>query len=267
MERSLQMLIVGERINSSRAAIAQAIDRRDTMIIREEAERQVAAGAQVLDVNAGASLETEPQDLAWLVETVQAAVQVPLCLDSPRPEALQAAAAVHRGVPMVNSITGEEGRLGLVLPVVAEAGASVVALTMDETGMPATAEDRVRVARAIVERVTAAGVLLEQVYFDPVISALATDHTQGREVVEAVVRIRREFPEAHIICGLSNISFGLPRRQLLNHTFLVMLMAAGLDAAIADPTVEGFAELVVAAEALAGRDKFCMAYISRCRPT
>jgi len=125
----------------------------------------------------------------------------------------------------------------------------------------------VRVATAIVERVTAAGVPLERVYFDPVISALATDHTQGREVVEAVVRIRREFPEAHVICGLSNISFGLPRRQLLNHTFLVMLVAVGLDAVIADPTVEGFGELVVAAEVLAGQDEFCMAYLSRCRPT
>ena len=261
------MLIVGERINSSRATIAQAISQRETTVIREEAERQVAAGAQMLDVNAGASLETEPQDLVWLVETVQAAVQVPLCLDSPRPEALQVAAAVHRGVPMVNSITGEEERLALVLPVVAETGASVVALTMDETGMPRTAEDRVRVAAAIVERVTAAGVPLERVYFDPVISALATDHTQGREVVEAVVRIRREFPEAHVICGLSNISFGLPRRQLLNHTFLVMLTAAGLDAVIADPTVAGFGDLVVAAEVLSGQDEFCMAYISCCRPT
>jgi len=261
------MLIVGERINSTRAAIAEAISRRDTTVIREEAERQVAVGAQMLDVNAGASLKTEPQDLVWLVETVQGAVEVPLCLDSPRPEALQAAAAVHRGVPMVNSITGEEARLALLLPVVAETGASVVALTMDESGMPKTAEDRVRVATAIVERVTAAGVPLERVYFDPVISALATDHTQGREVVEAVVRIRREFPEAHVICGLSNISFGLPRRQLLNHTFLVMLVAVGLDAVIADPTVEGFGELVVAAEVLAGQDEFCMAYLSRCRPT
>lgn len=261
------MLIVGERINSSRPAIARAIGERDAAHIQEEAERQVAAGAQVLDVNAGASLEGEPEDLAWLVETVQGAVGVPLCLDSPRPEALRRAAEVHQGAPMVNSITGEEDRLACVLPVVVENGARVVALTMDEAGMPRTAEERVRVAGRIAERVTVMGIPLERVYFDPVISALATDHTQGREVLAAAAGIRREFPEAHLICGLSNISFGLPNRLLLTHTFLVMLMAAGLDAVIADPTSAGFAESVIAAEALLGGDEFCMSYIGRFRAT
>ena len=261
------MLIVAERINSRRPAIARAIAERDAAHIQEEAERQVAAGAQVLDVNAGASLEVEPEDLVWLVETVQGAVEVPLCLDSPRPEALRRAAEVHQGAPMVNSITGEEDRLARVLPVVVESGARVVALTMDEAGMPGTAEERVRVAGRIAERVTAMGIPLERVYFDPVISALATDHTQGREVLAAAAGIRREFPEAHLICGLSNISFGLPNRLLLSHTFLVMLMAAGLDAVIADPTSAGFVESVIAAEALLGRDEFCMSYIGRFRAT
>jgi len=260
------MLIVGERINSSRPKIAQALAGRDAPFIQDEARRQVAAGAQMLDVNAGASLTTEPEDLVWLVETVQGAVDVPLCLDSPRPEALRKAVAVHRGVPLVNSITGERARQDAVLPVVAESGAWVVALTMGEAGMPRTAEDRVSVAREIVRAAEKAGVPLERVYFDPVISALATDHTQGREVLEAVSRLRREFPSAHVIAGLSNIGFGLPSRRLLNHTFLVMLMAAGLDAAIADPTTEGFPETVAAAEALLGRDEFCMNYITRCRP-
>jgi 5-methyltetrahydrofolate--homocysteine methyltransferase len=260
------MLIVGERINSSRPKIAEAIRGRDAAFIQDEARRQVVAGAQMLDVNAGASLDTEPQDLVWLVETVQGAVDVPLCLDSPRPEALRKAARAHRGVPLVNSITGERARQEAVLPVVADSGASVVALTMGEAGMPRTAEDRVRVAAEIVRAVQAAGVPLERVYFDPVISALATDHTQGREVLEAVGRIRREFAPAHVIAGLSNIGFGLPSRRLLNHTFLVMLMAAGMDAVIADPTTEGFPETVAAAQALLGEDEFCMAYISRCRP-
>jgi 5-methyltetrahydrofolate--homocysteine methyltransferase len=260
------MLIVGERINSTRPKIAQALRERDAAFIQDEARRQVAAGAQMLDVNAGASLTTEPEDLVWLVGTVQGATDVPLCLDSPRPEALRKAVAVHRGVPLVNSITGERARQEAVLPVVAESGASVVALVMGEAGMPRTAEDRVSVAADIVRAVEKAGVPLARVYFDPVISALATDHTQGREVLEAVARIRREFPSAHVIAGLSNIGFGLPSRRLLNHTFLVMLMAAGLDAVIADPTTEGFPETVAAAEALLGQDEFCMAYISRCRP-
>lgn len=259
------MLIVGERINSTRSAVAQAISERNAAFIQEEARRQVAAGARMLDVNAGASLDTEPEELAWLVQTVQAAVEVPLCLDSPRPEALVQAAAVHRGVPMVNSITGEEERLEAVVPVVLESGASVVALTMDESGMPRTAADRVRVAERLAERLRSLGVPLERVYFDPVLSTLATDHTQGCEVLEAARRIKEALPEAHLICGLSNVSFGLPRRRLLNQTFLVMLMAAGLDAVIADPTAEGFGELVAAAEALLGGDEFCMNYIGRFR--
>ncbi len=261
------VLIVGERINSSRRPIAEAILARDGEVIVKEAQVQAEAGARVLDVNAGASLDSEPEDLVWLVETVQPAVNLPLCLDSPRPEALRRAVQVHQGAAMVNSITGEEKRLEALLPVVVESGASVVALTMDESGMPRTAEERLRVAGKIAERASIAGVELERLYFDPVISALATDHTQGREVLQAVARIRAEFPEAHIICGLSNIGFGLPARRLLNQTFLAMLLAAGLDAAIADPTAEGFPEVVAAAEALLGVDEFCMNYISRCRST
>jgi 5-methyltetrahydrofolate--homocysteine methyltransferase len=259
------MLVVGERINSSRTAIAEAIRGRDVSFIQGQARQQVEAGAQMLDVNAGASLAREAEDLAWLVTTVQEAVEVPLCLDSARPEALRRAVKVHQNVPMVNSITGEEERLAALLPVVVDSGASVVALTMDERGMPRTAEDRVRVAGQIAERVGQAGLALDQVYFDPVISALATDHTQGREVLKAVVRIKAELPQAHLICGLSNISFGLPDRRLLNHTFMVMLMAMGLDAVIADPTAQGFPELVAATEALLAEDEFCMNYIDRCR--
>jgi len=259
------VFIVGERINSTRKSIARAVKERDAAFIQEEARKQVAAGAQMLDVNAGASLESEPEDLAWLVQTVQAAVEVPLCLDSPRPEALARAAQVHRGVPMVNSVTGEPERLEAVMPVVLESGASVVALTMGDGGVPRTASDRVQVAEHIVQRMEALGMPLERVYFDPVISTLATDHTQGREVLEAARRIKEAFPQAHLICGLSNVSYGLPRRRLLNQTFLVMLMSAGLDAVIADPTAEGFGELVAAAEALLGRDEYCMNYISRFR--
>jgi cobalamin-dependent methionine synthase I len=259
------MYIVGERINSSRSSIEQALRSRDTGAIEAEARKQVEAGAHVLDVNAGTSVTTEVEDLVWLVQTVQAAVDVPLCLDSPNAEALRAAVIVHMGTPMINSITGEEERLAEILPVVAESGASVVALTMDEEGMPRTADDRLRVAHKLAQRASASGVPLQRLYFDPVISALATDHTQGRAVLDAVTRIRTELPEAHIVCGLSNIGFGLPSRRVLNHTFLVMLMAAGMDAAIADPTVEGFVDVVTAAEALLGNDEFCMSYIGRFR--
>jgi len=259
------MYIVGERINSSRSSIQQAVRDRDSAAIQAEASLQVKAGARMLDVNAGTSVTGEAEDLVWLVETVQGAIDVPLCLDSPNAEALRAAVGVHQGAPMINSITGEEDRLVEILPVVAEAGASVVALTMDEAGMPRTADDRLRVAHKLARRVAAAGVPLERVYFDPVISALATDHTQGREVLAAVARIRKEFPQAHIICGLSNVSFGLPNRRMLNHTFLVMLMAVGLDAAIVDPTAVGFVDLLTTAEALRGNDEFCMSYIDHFR--
>ena len=256
------MLIIGERINTTRRHIATAVRDRDGDFIRREALRQAEAGAGYIDVNAGTSVSHEVEDLVWLTETVQSAVEAPVCLDSANPKALEAALEVHAGEALVNSITAETERISSILPLVVEHRTRVAALAMDDEGMPETADDRLRVVEALARKLTGEGVALERIYFDPLIRPVSTNPDQALAAVEATRRIMREFPGAHTICGLSNIGFGLPRRQLLNRTFLALMIGAGLDAVILDPTEKGMSATLFAAEALAGRDEFCMRYIT-----
>lgn len=256
------MLIVAERINTSRKRIGSAVRKRDTAFIAREAVTQAEAGAAYIDVNAGTSVADELDDLVWLTETVQSAVKVPVCIDSANPKALEAALKVHTGEAMINSITAERERIEAILPLVVQYGSRVVALAMDDGGMPETADDRLRVVEGLLKRLTGEGIEPERIYFDPLIRPISTNPDQARAAVEATRRIMTEFDLVHTICGLSNISFGLPRRNLLNRSFLTLLIGAGLDAAIIDPTEPGIMSTVLAAEALLGRDEFCMNYIS-----
>lgn len=256
------VLIIGERINATRKRIRSAILRRDADFIGQEARKQSAAGAGYIDANAGIEPEREPEDLKWLVQTIQSEADCPVSLDSTNVEALRAALPAHKGTPMVNSITGESGRHEAVLPLVKEHNALVVALTIGPKGMPTNVEERLEAARGIVDLLRPHDIALDRVYFDPIIYAAATDGNAGRVALETVRGLRGEFPEAHVTCGLSNISFGLPRRNVLNRTFLPMLLAAGLDSAIIDPTEPHITAAVLAAEAILGRDEFCMNYIT-----
>ena len=172
----------------------------------------------------------------------------------------------HRnGRPLVNSLTDEPGRAEAMLPLVLEHRTRVVALCTSASGVPSSAGDRVEVARRLVGRLVEAGVREEDIFVDPVVSPVCTDPEAGEAFLEAVRRIRTEMPGVHIICGLSNISFGLPERKLLNRNFLVMAMSAGLDSAILDPTDPQVAADILASEALLGRDAFCMGYIDAYR--
>lgn len=255
------MLVVGERINSTRKRIREAIQSRDADLIIREAKNQVTAGAGYIDVNAGSSVAHEAEDLTWLVETVQAAVDVPLCIDSANPAAIEAALAVTRETPLINSITGEKARMESILPLVKKSGASVVALVMDDSGMPEDAAARLKVAETLLPALQEQGIPYDRVYVDPLVRPVSTDTTQGKAVLETVSRIMADYPGIHTICGLSNISFGLPVRNVLNSTFLALMLQAGLDSAIIDPTEPRMMATVFAAEALMGRDEFCMEYI------
>ncbi|KPJ57874.1 MAG: methyltetrahydrofolate:corrinoid methyltransferase [Planctomycetes bacterium DG_23] len=255
------MLIVGERINGTREEIARAISERDGEFIRNEARTQVDAAAAMLDVNAGTTPKTEAEDLKWLVEVVQGEVDVPLAIDSANPEALAAGLSVHKGSALINSITAEEERFRAVLPLIKEFDASVVALTMAGGIMPESAEGRLAIAQDLIQRFAVAGIPQEKIYFDPLVRPVATESAQGRAVLEAVRQIKEKFPEARTICGLSNISFGLPRRGLLNRTFLAMLLASGLDAAIIDPTDKRMMAAIFASRSLLGQDEYSLKYI------
>jgi len=256
------MLIVGERINSSRKRIRQALEKRDAAFIQKEAKNQFQAGATHIDVNAGTSVSREVADLTWLVEVVQGAVDAPLCIDSPSAEAQAAALKLHKGQPLVNSITAEAERAQAILPLVKQYGTKVVGLTMGSGGMPASPDERMQAAAQIVAMVTKAGVPLENLYFDPAVSAVSADQKAALDVAATVRELKREYPAAHVICGLSNISFGLPQRNVLNRTYLAMLMAQGLDAVIIDPTEKHMMATLQASRVLLSRDEFCMDYIT-----
>lgn len=254
------MLIIGEKINGTLKKTAAAIAARDAAFIQDLACRQAQAGAHYLDVNAGTAAHREPEDLVWLVETVQAAVDLPLCLDSANPQALRAGLEHVRQTPLINSISGEAGRLEGILPLAAERGCPVIALLLDDGGIPADVDGRLRTARAILARTRAAGVPDEQVYFDPLAMAICTNTNGALIALETMRRLREEFPQVKFSLGLSNISFGLPARSLINQAFLAQALAAGLDAAIIDPLDRGLINMLYATELVLGRDRFCRAY-------
>jgi 5-methyltetrahydrofolate--homocysteine methyltransferase len=255
------MLIVGERINASRKSIKPAIENGDADFIVKEAENQVKAGAHLVDVNAGVFVGKEVEYLPWLVETIQAKTDVTLCLDSPDPKAIEAALAVHKGQAMINSISLEEKRFQEILPLIPKYKARVVALCMTDKGMPKTAEERFDVATELIEKLTKVGVPLDHIYVDPLVMAVSTDSSFGIEFLRAVGRIMEGHRGVHTICGLSNISFGLPLRRQLNQTFAVMAMTMGLDALIIDPLDRRMMANILTAETLLGTDAYCAGYL------
>jgi len=261
------MILIGELINGTRKAIKEAIAAKDAELIRNLARTQAEAGAGFIDCNPGTVGAQEASDMRWLAEHVQAVTDQPIAFDSPNVEALRAGLEVYRGqaTPMVNSVTLESDRVARVLPLVAEHGTNVVALAMSDRGVPEDVAGRVGNASRLVEACTGAGVAPERIFLDPVITMVAQDACAALKVLEAVRTIRAEFPGIHITCGLSNISFGLPQRALLNRAFLAMMASAGMDSAICDPLDADLMAMMAAAEALTGRDEYCMGYIGAAR--
>jgi len=261
----MKLLCIGEKINSSRKEIKRAIERSDKSLIQKIAREQAEAGAHYLDVNAGLFMEREPEKLRWIVETVQKVVDRPCCLDSPNPLALEAALKIHRGQALLNSISLEKERYHSILPLVRKFGTKIVALCLDDGGMPKDAEDRFRLASMLIERLTKEGIAPDDIYVDPLVQPMAIDHSLGPVILDSIGEIKTTFPEVHLICGLSNISFGLPQRKLLNQVFLVLALAKGLDAAILDPTDPGVISCLNAAQVLLGADEFCSNYLEAFR--
>lgn len=259
------MIIIGELINTSRKAIASAVENRDALFIQDIAKKQVDAGATYVDVNAGTRTRDELDSLTWLVETVQSTVDVPLCIDSPDPKAIAAALKVHNGQAMINSITAEKERYDEILPLIIEHKARIIALCMDDTGMPETAKQRLTVVNFLTEKLVAAGVKAEDIFFDPLLKPISINTDFGNEVLDTIKTIHQEYPGVHTTCGLSNVSFGLPSRKLLNRAFLVMCMANGMDSVVLDPLDQNIMSLVTASEALLNRDEYCMSYLSAYR--
>ncbi len=255
------MIIVGEKINTSRKKIAEAVTNRDADFIVQVAREQAEAGANFIDVNAGTFLEKETESLCWLVETVQAQIDLPLCLDSPDPAALSEAIKLHKGEPMINSISLEKDRYEALLPVITSHPCNVVALCMTATAMPTSVEERVDAASELIEKLTEKGIPIEKIFVDPLVQPVSVDVRMGKAILGAINKIMQGFPGVNTICGLSNVSFGLPRRSLINRNFLAIAIANGLSGAILDPTDRKIMSTLVTAEMLLGKDDYCEKYI------
>lgn len=257
------MLIIGELINTSRKAVREAVETRNAEYIRQLAKAQMDAGANYLDVNCGTMIFNELEMMEWLVNTVQEAVEAPLCIDSPNPQAIeQGLSLVKYGQPLINSITAEVERYHQILPLVQKYKAKIVALCMDDTGIPETAEKRMRVVKNLYQSLTEAGVPEEDIYFDPLVTPVSTGDRAGLEVLETLALISKEYPIVHKVCGLSNISFGLPNRKILNQLFLVQTMTMGMDSYILDPLDRVMMGFVHGSQALLGLDPYCGNYLS-----
>jgi len=259
------MLIVAERINSSRKAIAEAIESGDDAVIRHEAKIQADAGADYVDVNAGAFIGEELARLKWIVEVVQDTVSLPLCIDSPDPRVIEGILPLVKKTPMINSITLEPFRLDAVLPLAAEHGAKVIALCQSSEGIAETADQKVRMSHALVEKAEQAGMPQDFLYVDPLVYPVATNPQSAVATLEAIAAIKKEIPDVHTICGLTNVSYAVPERKLINRTFLVAAIVRGLDSAILDPTDKKLFGAMKAALAVMGKDEYCLEFIEAYR--
>jgi cobalamin-dependent methionine synthase I len=257
------MIVVGELINASRKKMGEAIRTKDEAYIKKIATDQFEAGADFIDVNAGIFVDEEPEYLKWLVEKVQEAVKAPCSIDSPSPKAIQTAMEVHQGdaAPMLNSISLEKERYDALVPIVAGTDMKIVALCMSDEGMPETTKQRLDIADKLVNGMVQQNIPIENIYVDPLVQPVSTNQQFGIEFLNAVKAIVQEFPGVHTMCGLSNISFGLPNRKHLNQAFAIMAIANGLDGLIINPLDKRMMANMIAAETLAGKDEFCMGYL------
>ncbi|AET68258.1 Pterin binding enzyme [Desulfosporosinus orientis DSM 765] len=257
------MLIIGELINTSRKAIKEAVANKDADYIKQVARDQWEAGANYIDVNCGTMVHNEAEIMEWLVNTVQEAVEAPLSIDSPDPKVIEAGLKlVKYGQPMINSISDEKERFESILPLVVRYNSKIVALCMDDTGMPETGEDRVRVAKSLYRKLTEAGVPDENIYFDPLVKPVSAVEKAGVEVLESIKLIKLLYPNVHFTCGLSNVSYGLPNRKVLNRLFVVQTMTVGMDGYILNPTDKEMMGVIYASQALLGQDSYCMNYLT-----
>ena len=255
------MLIIAERINSSRKQIAQAIAVGDRDFIQGETKAQTLAGAHYIDVNAGTFVGEEVEKLKWIVEAVQEVTELPLSIDSPDPEVIKAMLPLMKKTPLINSITLEPSRIEGILPLVVEYRTKVIALCQAEQAMSETVDQKVALAGRLVEKLTGAGVPLDDLYIDPLVYPLSTNPKSAGATLEAIGEIMRKFAGVHTICGLTNVSYGLPARKLINRAFLAAAITKGLDSAIIDPTDKLLYAMLKAATLVAGKDDYCMDYI------
>ncbi len=258
-------VVIGERINpTGRKVLAAEMKEGRMDRVRADALAQVAAGAHMLDVNAGIPMADEPQLLVEAIRAVSDVTDAPVCIDSSVIEALEAALAAYQGKALVNSVTAEEERMERILPLVKKHGAAVIGMANDETGISMVPEERLALARRIIERARDHGIPQEDVIIDPIAMTVAADPTAGRITLETMRLIRDQLGN-NMACGASNVSFGLPDRATVNAAFLPLAMHAGLTCAITNPLEPAVRRAILAGDLLLGHDEYAMRWIASYR--
>lgn len=259
------VVMIGERINpTGRKKLAESLEKGDMRLVQAEALTQVAAGAQVLDVNMGASGTDEKALMIEALAALAEITDVPLCIDSAKPDVLAAGLEVYQGKALVNSVKGEEAKLKEVLPLVAQHKAAVVGLTMDDNGIPLDVTTRLTIAEKIVNEAAKLGIPLEDIVIDPLAMAVASSDKAGMSALQALQEVRSKFGVNQTIVA-SNVSFGLPDRPFINSVFLSMAMICGLTGPITDPTVWVVREALLISDLMLGKDEFAMNFITTYR--
>jgi len=257
------MIIIGEKINATRKAVAAALEERDADFIVKTVLEQAQAGADYIDVNGGdPRAGREAENMAWLMKLVGANTDLPVAVDSTDVEAVRIGLSMAKRKAILNSISLETDRLEAMLNILAEHECMVIALLMSDAGPPSGVEDRMKIAAALIEKIVSVGKEPGEIIVDPCFFPIASDAASGRAVIEAIGAIHREWPDVHIGGGCSNISYGLPRRRLVNFAALGQAIFHGMDVGIIDPCTPGIMAAILAAEAVAGRDEFCMNYVT-----
>jgi len=265
ISRDLPTVIIGERINpTGRKKLQEELKEGRFEIVRSDAIAQVEAGARILDVNAGVPQADEPALLVEMLKVVTENTDVPVCIDTAKIDALEAALKFYKGKAMVNSVNGEEEKLETILPLVKEYGAAVIALTMDDEGIPKTLEKRISIAEKIIERAAKIGIPVEDIIIDPLAMSMGADDKAGKLALDSIEGIVKEFG-VNISMGCSNISFGIPERTYINATFMAMAIRSGLTCPITNPLDEQVNMAIVAADLCMGRDEYASNWINAYR--
>lgn len=260
-------VIIGERINpTGKPWLAEALEKKDWEVVRQEALKQVSQGARVIDVNVGAAGIDEVAVLPEAVKVVEEATGAPICIDSSNREALEAALAVCDGKALINSTTGEDASLSVVLPLAKRYGAAVIALCQDEAGISRSAEQRLVVAQKILKRAEDTGLEAEDILIDPLVLTVAAEPDAG-DVSLATVQMVYQSLGLNITMGTSNVSFGLPNRYLINNSFLAMAIMCGVNAPIVNPGAKDLVETILACDVLKGKDEHAIRYLRHYRKT
>ena len=259
------MIIIGEKINGSIPSTSKAIAEKDEAFIKDLAIRQSEAGASFIDVCASVSDEIEMETMKWLIDLVQSVTDTPIAIDSPNAQTCVDCIPFCKKAGLLNSVSGEGCKMDIVFPAIAKTNWEVVALLSDDTGIPKSAADRLRVFDKIMAEAAKYGIAPNRIHIDPLVEMLCTSEEGIAMVVEVMSEIKKRYPTIHITGAASNISFNLPARKLLNQVFITLAMNSGMDSAILDPLDRGMLGTIYATEAMLGLDDYCIEYITAFR--